>query len=76
MPYDTHGGGHRGESRLYCPRTEVNFSEMTREAKRPAAQHGIFEVVVVSDRAREMRKLEKVLYCRTINVVQKSQFQP
>ena len=38
--------------------------------------HGIFEVPMVSDRAREMRKLEKALYCRTINVVQKSQFQP
>ena len=29
MPYDTHGGGHRGELRLYCPKTEVKFSEMT-----------------------------------------------
>ena len=29
MPYDTHGGGHRGESRFYFPRTEVKFSEMT-----------------------------------------------
>ena len=34
MPYDTHGGGHRGESRLYCPRTEVKFSEMTSGAQR------------------------------------------
>ena len=28
MPYDTRGGGHRGEPHLYCPRTEVKFSEM------------------------------------------------
>ena len=34
MPYDTHGGGHRGESRLYCPGTEVKFSEMTIGAQR------------------------------------------
>ena len=34
MPYDTHGGGHRGESHLYCPRTEVKFFEMTSEAQR------------------------------------------
>ena len=27
MPYDMHGGGHGGESRLYCPRKEVKFSE-------------------------------------------------
>ena len=33
MPYDTHGGGHRGESRLYCPRTEMKFSEMTSGAQ-------------------------------------------
>ena len=33
MPYDTHGGGHRVESRLYCPRTEVKFSEMTSGAQ-------------------------------------------
>ena len=34
MPYDTHGGGHRGEFHLYCPRTEVKFSEMTGGAQR------------------------------------------
>ena len=33
MPYDTHGGGHRGESRLYCPGMEVKFSEMTSGAE-------------------------------------------
>ena len=34
MPYDTHGGGHRGELRLYCPRTKVKFSKMTCGAHR------------------------------------------
>ena len=33
MPYDTHGGGHRGELLLYCPRTEVKFSKMMSGAK-------------------------------------------
>ena len=34
MPYDTHGGGHRGELRLFCPRTEVKFFERTSGAQR------------------------------------------
>ena len=34
LPYDTHGGGQRGELRLYCPRTEVKFSEMRSGAQR------------------------------------------
>ena len=34
MPYDTHGGGHRGELRLYCPRTEVKFSKIMSGAQR------------------------------------------
>ena len=34
MPYDTHGGGHRGELHLYCQRTKVKFSEMTSRGQR------------------------------------------
>ena len=41
MPYDTHGGGHIGELRLYCPRTEVKFSEMTSGAQRDESSRKI-----------------------------------
>ena len=34
MRYDRHGGGHRGESRSYCSRTEVKFSEITSGVQR------------------------------------------
>ena len=34
LPYDTQGGGHRGESHFYSPRTEVKILEMTSGAQR------------------------------------------
>ena len=40
MSYDAHGGGHRGELRLYCPRTEEKFSKMTSGAYGPGFAFG------------------------------------
>ena len=52
MPYDTHGGGHIGELRLYCPRTEVKFSEMTSGAQRHVSSRKI--VLARERRAQEV----------------------